>query len=62
MRKKEELVRCKRRDCFANVRVLSDKEYGLCKILNGSFKYECPFFKTKEEFEYGLKKYGGLRL
>ena len=57
---KNELVKCKRKDCFANINRYVNAEEGVCKILNGSFKYECPFFKIKKQFEDGIKKYGGL--
>jgi hypothetical protein len=38
-----------RSKCFAN-------ENGYCAILNDTFfKRPCPFFKTHEEYEAGLK-------
>lgn len=45
--------KCERKDCFGNYR-------GRCLILNGTFEYPCPFFKTLEEFNEGIRKYGGI--
>lgn len=46
-------VKCKKRDCFGN-------EKGTCKVLREGFKYECPFYKTVEEYNRGVLKYGGV--
>lgn len=39
--------------CFAY-----DGQTGICACLdNTRFKKECPFYKSKEEYEEGLRKY-----
>lgn len=45
--------KCEREDCFGNYR-------GMCLVLNGKFDYPCPFFKTLEEYNEGVRKYGGI--
>lgn len=50
-RTRSDFPRCtqRRSKCFAN-------ENGYCAILNDTFfKRPCPFFKTHEEYEAGLK-------
>ena len=48
---------CHRVECFAN-------KGGRCVALKTAYERRekaCPFFKTQEEYEAGVLKYGGLR-
>lgn len=58
MPKLKNCTRCEVEPCF------SETASGKCLLLSDTnFKnYPCPFYKTVEEFEAGLKKYGGLIL
>lgn len=58
MADKKVIVRCQKLDCFGNMKCNS--EYGICKVLQLGFDYECPFYKTKEEYDEGIRKYGGI--
>lgn len=55
---KNKSVKCEKLECFANIHYR--KDFGICKLLNDGFTYECPFFKTVKEYNEGIKKYGGL--
>lgn len=44
-------VRCNqgKRDCFAY-------RDGLCRVLNGTFDYDCPFYKTRQQHKDDVAK------
>lgn len=49
---------CYQEKCFAN-------KYSKCLLLQHAYdepdNADCPFSKTKDEYNAGLKKYGGMR-
>lgn len=51
-------ILCKQKDCFAY------NTERICKILKEPAERngKCVFYKTKKEYEEGLKKYGGPKI
>ena len=66
--KESKVVRCpyekgdKRIDCFGR-RTYDGKISENCNILRDTdFKeHDCPFYKSKEDYDMGLKIYGGFK-